>query len=94
MLELGGGCDEVRNAEVVGARLLLEAAPRHRHYPRLVHQVHTVEEVGLHALRVRLVDELLAEVDAGEAIHAALYLRARHILHVVEGVLEERGLLA
>ena len=41
-----------------------------------------------------LLDELLGEVDAGEPVHTTLDFRAAHVLHVVEGILEESGLLA
>ena len=81
--------DQVGDAEVVGAFLLSKARPRHSHDTRLVHHLHAVDEVGLLALLLCTVNELLREVHAREAIHGALDLRARHLVHIVEGVCKE-----
>ena len=91
-LHLLDGGDEVGDSEVVGAGFLLETTAWHCHDAGLVNHVHAVQEVGLATLRMRLVDELLREVDAGESVHGTFDLCAGHVLHVTEGRAQQAGL--
>lgn len=92
VLHLLDGGHEVGNSEVVSAGLLLEAASGNSHDTGLVYQVHAVEVVGLTALGMGLIDELLREVDAGEPVHRAFDLSACNVLHGAEGVAEQASL--
>ena len=89
LLHVACWVDQVGDAEVICAFLLSEAWSGHGHDAGLVHHLHAVDEVGLLALLLCTIDELLREVDTREAIHGALDLRARHLVHIVEGVRKE-----
>jgi len=93
LLHMGGGVDEIGDAEVISVLLLSEARPWHRHDPRLVHHLHAVDKVRLLALLVCLVDEALREMNFRESVHGALNLSARDIFHVIEGFSEESSTL-
>ena len=86
LLHVRGRVDQVGDAEVIGVLLLAESASWHCHDTCLVDHLHAVDKVRLLALRVGIVDELLGEVDAGEAIHCTFDLSARDLLHLVKGV--------
>lgn len=82
---------QVGDPEVVGAWLLLETASRNSHDASLVNHVHAVTEIGLDALLMGLVDELLREVNTWESVHGAFDFCAGDILHVVERRCQELG---
>ena len=84
---------QIRDSKVIRALLLAEARPWHRHDARLVDHLEAVNEVGCLSLLFRFIDELLAKVYLWEAIHGTLNLRARHLLHIVEGAGEKRSAL-
>jgi hypothetical protein len=86
-------CHQVRYSEVVGAFFLQKSTTRNRHNTCFVHHVHTVHEIGGLSLLLSFVDELLGEVDAGEAIHGALNFRAGNLFHLLESVLQKLSLL-
>ena len=69
--------------------LVVRSLIRAGHDASLVHHLHAIDEVGLLALLLCTIDELLREVHTREAIHGALDLRARHLVHIVEGVRKE-----
>ena len=89
LLHKASWVDQVGDAEVIGVILLSEAWSRHSHDAGLVHHLHAIDEVGLLALLLCTIDELLWEVDTREAIHSTLDLRARHLVHIVEGAGKE-----
>ena len=90
---VAGGVDQVGDAEVIGAFLLSESWPWHRHDARLVNHLHAVDEVRGLSLLLGIVNELLWEVDLGEAIHGSFNLCARDLLHVVERIGQQLGAL-
>jgi len=83
---VAGGVDQVGDAEVIGVFLLSEPRPWHSHNARLVHHLHAVDEVRGLSLRFGIVNELLREMNLGEAIHGSFNLCARDLLHVVESI--------
>ena len=89
LLHVARWVDQVSDTEVICALLLSEAWSGHSHNTGLVNHLHAVDEVGLLALLLCTIDKLLREVHAREAIHSALNLRARHLVHIVEGFSKE-----
>jgi len=93
-LHLLDGGYEVSDSEVVGAGFLLEATAWHCHDSGLVYQVHAVHKVGLAALGVGFLDELIGEVDSRETVHRTFDLSARNILHRAERRAQKAGLFS
>ena len=93
MFHVTSWIDQIRDSKVICALLLAKAGPWHCHNARLVNHLKAVNEVGRLSLLFRLVDELLTKVYLREAVHGAFNLRARHLLHIVEGAGEKLGAL-
>ena len=93
LLHVTSWVHQVRNSKMIGALLLAEAGPWHRHNARLIDHLKAVDEVRCLSLLFGLVDELLTKVYLWEAVHGALNLRARHLLHIVESAGEKLSTL-
>ena len=84
---------QVCNSEVIRPSGLSETRTWHCHNSSLIDHLEAVDEVRRLALLFGILNELLREMDLWEAVHGALNLRTRDLLHVIEVVSEEFGSL-